>query len=260
MRFKPVFDLLFQLVHRELRDRYGGSVLGAAWALIVPISMLAIYTFVFGFVFRARWTGAGEDPFAFSLFLYCGLVPFLFVSDTLGRASTLIHQHGTLVKRVVFPMPLLAVAMTAAAAVHMTLGLGILTIFAWLVQGRIGPLALLALPTVVPLVLAGLGLAWLVSASTVYFRDLTQAVPAVLPVILFLSPVFYPVSAVPPAMREWMLLNPLTTVIENVRSVVIAGALPEPVSVLTGIVLGSALAFVGFLWFSRLQPGFADVL
>lgn len=260
MRFKPALDLLHQLVRRELHDRYGSSALGLVWALLLPISMLAIYTFVFGFVFRARWAGAGEDPFTFSLFLYCGLVPFLFVSDALGRAPTLIHQHGALVKRVAFPMPLLAVATTAAAAVHMVIGLVILTAFAWFVNGRIDMLALLALPMVVPVLLAGVGLVWIVSASAVYFRDLAQAVPALLPVILFLSPIFYPVSAVPPAMREWMLLNPLTSVIENVRSVVIAGAAPEPVSLLTGIVLGAALAVAGFVWFSRLRPGFADAL
>jgi lipopolysaccharide transport system permease protein len=260
MRFRPALDLLRQLVHRELHDRYGGSALGIAWALIVPISMLAIYTFVFGFVFRARWAGTGDDPFAFSLFLYCGLVPFLFVSDTLGRAPTLIRQHGALVKRVVFPMPLLAVATTAAATVHMLIGLGILTAFAWFVHGRIEPIALLALFAIVPLVLAVLGLVWVVAASTVYFRDLAQAVPALLPVILFLSPIFYPVSAVPEVMRDWMLLNPLTMVIENIRRVVITGAALEPTSLLTGVVLGSGLALAGFLWFSRLQPGFADVL
>lgn len=258
MRFKPAIDLLFQLVRRELHDRYGGSVLGVVWALIVPLSMLAIYTFVFGFVFRARWAGAGEDPFTFSLFLYCGLVPFLFLSDTLVRAPTLIQQHAALVKRVAFPLPLLAAALTAAAVVHMLIGLVILTAFAWFVHGRIDLLALLAVPAIVPLVLAGLGLAWIVSASAVYFRDLAQAVPALLPVILFLSPIFYPVSAVPAVMRDWMLLNPLTAVIENIRSIVIAGVAPEPASLLAGIVLGSAIAFAGYLWFSRLQTGFAD--
>jgi lipopolysaccharide transport system permease protein len=260
MRFKPTLDLLHQLVRRELYDRYGGSALGIAWALMVPISMLAIYTFVFGFVFRARWVGAGDDPFSFSLFLYCGLLPFQFLSDTLCRAPALIHQHGALVKRIAFPMPLLAVAMTAAAAVHMTIGLGVLTVFAWFVHGRIALPALLALPAIFPLVLAGLGLVWIISASAVYFRDLAQAVPALMPVLLFLSPIFYPLSAVPAVMREWMLLNPLTSVIENIRSVVVTGATLEPVSMLTGMVFGSVLAFAGFLWFSRLQPGFADVL
>jgi lipopolysaccharide transport system permease protein len=260
MRLVPAIDLLRQLVYRELYDRYRGSVLGIAWALVLPLSMLAIYTFVFGFVFRARWPGAGDDPFAFSLFLYCGLLPYLFLVDTLARAPTLMRQYGALVKRVAFPLPLLGAAMTIAATLHMFIGFGVLALLAWAVHGHVELTALWALPLALPLLLAALGLVWIIASSGVYFRDLAQAVPAVLPAILFLSPVFYPVTAVPAAFRDWMLLNPLTTVIDNLRSVVIAGATPDLSYLAVGCLLGGGLALVGLLWFARLRPGFADVL
>jgi len=260
MRLTPALDLLRQLVYRELHDRYRGSVLGIAWALILPLSMLSIYTFVFGFVFRARWSGSGDDPFAFALFLYCGLVPYLFLVDTLSRAPTLMRQYGMLVKRVAFPLPLLAVAMTIAATLHMFIGFGVLALFTWIVQGRVHLTALWALPLALPLLLATLGLVCIIASSGVYFRDLAQVVPAVLPAILFLSPVFYPVTAVPAAFRDWMLLNPLTPMIDSLRSVIIADAVPDPAYLAVGCLVGAILALVGLLWFARLQPGFADVL
>lgn len=258
MQIRPALGLLGRLLHRELLDRYRGSALGFAWAFVLPIAMLAVYTFVFGFVFRARWSGSGDDPFQFALFLYSGLVPFLFLSDLLSRAPGLLLQHGTLVKKVAFPLPLLGIAMTAAAAVHMLIGLCLLVGFSWITLGRISLWALLAFPLAVPLVLVGLGLAWIVASSAVFFRDLAHAIPAVLPAILFLSPVFYPASAVPPGFRAWILANPLTTVIDNIRNVVLLDTAPEVTTMAAGLAIGALIVGIGWLWFKRLTPGFAD--
>jgi lipopolysaccharide transport system permease protein len=251
--------LLGGLVWRELHDRYRGSVLGIFWALLLPLAMLAVYTFVFGFVFRARWGGGGDDPYSFALFIYCGLVPFLFVSDVLGRSPGLLVQHANLVKRVVFPLPLLPVGATLAAAVHLLIGLAVLVAASWLLTGfRVS--ALLALPLMLPLLLAGLGLAWLLSACAVFFRDLGQAVPAVLPLLLFLSPVFYPASAVPPGFRAWLQANPLTPVIDALRAVVLGAGPLDAGGLAIALLVGATLAVLGWIVFGRLQPGFADTL
>lgn len=256
---EATIGLLRALVWRELHDRYRGSVLGILWALLVPLAMLTVYTFVFGFVFRARWAGGSDDPYAFALFIYSGLVPFLFLADVLGRAPVLLVQHASLVKRVVFPLPLLAVGATLAAAVHMMIGLAVLVAAAWLFNG-FDAAALLGALLVLPLVLAGMGLAWLLSASAVYFRDLGQAIPALLPVLLFLSPVFYPVEAVPEGFRAWMLGNPLTAVIDSLRAAVLGSGPVEWSGVGIGAAVAAAFALLGWVVFTRLQPGFADSL
>ncbi|MCA3227953.1 MAG: ABC transporter permease [Burkholderiales bacterium] len=256
---EALLGLLRELVWREVQDRYRGSVLGIVWALLLPLAMLAVYTFVFGFVFRARWGGGGDDPYSFALFIYCGLVPFLFVSDVLSRSPGLLIQHASLVKRVAFPLPLLAVASTLAAAVHLLIGLSVLIAASWLLAGfKAG--ALLALPLMVPLILAGLGLVWLFSAAAVFFRDLGQAIPALLPLLLFLSPVFYPVSAVPAGFRVWMQANPLTAVIDALRAVVLGAGPVDTTGLVVAMLMGTALALVGWIVFARLQPGFADTL
>ena len=260
MQLRPQLGLLGRLIHRELLDRYRGSYLGFAWAFVMPIAMLAVYTFVFGFVFRARWSGSGDDPFQFALFLYSGLVPFLFLSDLLSRAPTLLLQHGTLVKKVAFPLPLLGIALTASAAVHMAIGMCLLIGFSWVALGRVSLWALLAFPIALPLVMVGVGLAWIVGSSAVFFRDLAHAIPAILPAILFLSPVFYPASAVPPQFRTWILANPLTTVIDNIRNVVLLDTGPELTTLTAGLAIGALVAGFGWLWFKRLAPGFADSL
>lgn len=252
--------LLGQLVRRELHDRYRGSVLGFAWAFVLPLAMVAVYTFVFGFVFRARWAGAGDDPLAFALFLYCGLVPYLFVADALGRAPALLVGYSALVKKVAFPLPLLALAATAAAAVHMLIGLAVLLLFALLALGQLQWTALLAPLAVLPLIIATLGAVLALASSGVFFRDLAQAVAVGLPVLMFLSPVFYPVDAVPEPFRAWMRGNPLTDVIESLRLLVVQGALPDAGAWLMSLAGAAVLAAIGWLWFRRLAPGFADLL
>jgi lipopolysaccharide transport system permease protein len=252
--------LLRQLILRELHDRYRGSALGFAWAFLLPLAMVAVYTFVFGYVFRARWAGAGDDPLAFSLFLYCGLVPYLFVADALGRAPGLLLGYASLVKKVAFPLPLLALAATCAAAVHLLIGLGVLLLFALLALGQLPSTAALAPLVVLPLVLAVFGIVLVLASSGVFFRDLNQAVTVVLPALLFLSPVFYPVEAVPAAFRVWMRANPLTDVIESLRAALIHGSAPGAAGWLLAVGAAAIIAAVGWLWFRRLRPGFADLL
>lgn len=251
--------LLKHLLVRELKDRYRGSLLGFGWAFVLPLAMVLVYTFVFGFVFRARW-GGSEDPYAFALFLYCGLVPYLFVADALGRAPGLLTAYSSLVKRIAFPLPLLAVAATLAATVHLLIGLTVLIGFSWIAHDAIRPMALLAPLAVAPLTLTVVGVVLVLASSGVFFRDLAQAVPVALPVIMFLSPVFYPASAVPAGFRAVMHANPLTVAIENVRALVLDSTLPDLGSWAIALVAGLLVAGAGLLWFRRLMPGFADSL
>lgn len=252
--------LLWQLVERELHDRYRGSVFGFAWAFILPLSMVAVYTFVFGFVFRARWAGAGDDSLLFALFLYCGLVPYLFVADALGRAPTLLIQYASLVKKVAFPLPLLATAATMAACVHMLIGVAVLWLMAAVILGHFSLTAILVPIALLPLVIFIFGAVLMLSSSGVLFRDLAQLIPVLLPLLLFLSPVFYPLMAVPARFRAWMQANPLTQLIETLRTLIIEGSLPPAGPWLLSLLCAIGFAVFGWWWFRRLAPAFSDLL
>jgi lipopolysaccharide transport system permease protein len=251
--------LLRQLVQRELQDRYRGSLLGFAWAFLLPLGMVSIYTFVFGYVFNARW-GASSSPVEFAVFLYCGLVPYQFVADALSRAPGLLFGYAPLVKKVAFPLPLLALAATLASAVHMLIGFVVLMGFAGLALDRVPVAIVLAPIAALPLLLFALGAMFVLSSASVFFRDLSQVVLVLLPALLFLSPVFYPASAVPDAMQAVMRINPLSGVIENVRALVTGRTTVDVVSLAVATLAGGATAALGALWFRRLQPGFADAV
>jgi homopolymeric O-antigen transport system permease protein len=252
--------MAWQFARRELGERYRGSMLGFAWAFLVPAAMVAMYTFVFGVVFRARWGQAGGGPAEYALFMYAGLVPYLFVVDVLGRAPMLLIGHATLVKKVAFPLPALAIASTTAAAVHMLIGFGVLIVLAVLAKGAL-PWTVVAIPLLVlPLVIGSLAAMLVLSSTGVFLRDLSPFVAAALPVLMFLSPVFYPLSAVPESFRAFMLLNPLTPVIESIRGALLDGALPAASAWLLQMAIACAALVVGLAWFRRLRPGFGDSL
>jgi lipopolysaccharide transport system permease protein len=227
---------------------------------MVPAAMVVMYTFVFGVVFRAKWGQADGGPTEYALFMYAGLVPYLFVADALARAPQLLVAHSTLVKKVAFPLPALALASTIAAAVHMIIGFGVLLAFAMLAKGGVEWTAL-ALPFILlPLVVGVLGLTLLLSSSGVFLRDIAPFVTAILPALLFLSPIFYPLSAVPEVFRTFMVLNPLTIVIESIRGALLDNTLPSLQSWLLQAMVALAMLAMGLAWFRRLRPGFGDVL
>jgi len=255
-----LLPLVWQFARRELGERYRGSTLGFAWAFLVPAAMVAMYTFVFGVVFRARWGQSGGGPAEYALFMYAGLVPYLFVVDVLGRAPLLLVGHATLVKKVAFPLPTLALASTVAAAVHMLIGFGVLLALAMLANGALPPTAALVPVIVLPLVVGSLALMLVLASTGVFLRDLNPFVTTALPVLMFLSPVFYPLSAVPESFRAFMLLNPLTVVIESIRGAVLDGTAPSIGSWILQMVIASAALAFSLAWFRRLRPGFGDSL
>lgn len=259
-RLRTLLPLVWQFAQRELGERYRGSMLGFAWAFLVPAAMVAMYTFVFGVVFRARWGQAAGGPAEYALFMYAGLVPYLFIVDVLGRAPLLLVGHATLVKKVAFPLPALALASTIAAAVHMLIGFGVLLALALLATGALPWTAVLIPLLVLPLVLGTLALMLVLASTGVFLRDLSPFVTAALPVLMFLSPVFYPLSAVPESFRGFMLLNPLTPVIEAIRGALLEGSLPSFGGWLLQVALAGLALALGLAWFRRLRPGFGDVL
>lgn len=252
------------MVRREVAARYRGSMLGVLWSLVTPLLMLAVYTFVFGTVFSARgWTTAetAMGTASFALILFSGLVPFALFSDVVGKAPGLVARNRNFVKRVVFPIEILPLVTMGAALVQFGVSVAVLLVF--LVGSGAGiPLTALWLPIVVaPFIMLTLGLAWTLAALGVYLRDIEQILPPILTGTLFLSAIFYPLSALPDAARIALLYgNPLVFPIEQVRRVVIYGLPPVWTGLVVYALVAAAVAWGGHLLFQKMRRGFADVL
>jgi len=252
--------LAWPLARRDIAARYRGSAGGLLWTLIGPLAMVAIYTAVFQGVFKARWPGAAEGQgLDYALRLFAGLIVFNACAELAGRATRLMQDHASLVKRVVFPLELLALALLLQVGVHLGVQLGVLLLlsaFTGSLSVSALPGLLLLLPWLAALLMAvALGLA----ALGCYLRDLQHLVPLLMSGLLFLSPVFYPLSAAPELLQGVLLLNPLSGPIELLRASWFG--LPLDWGWLLPQALVAPLALLLGVWlFRRLRPGFADLV
>lgn len=254
-------DLIWQLVRQEIVGRYRGSFMGVAWSLLTPVLMLLIYTFVFSVVFGARWGGLPQGgKAAFAVVLFVGMAVFNVFSDVVVRAPTLVVANANYVKRVVFPLEVLPVVQMGNALFHFAVNLSAWLVAAFLVLGAV-PWTAWLLPVVLgPLVLGTLGVAWLLASLGVFVRDMAQTVGLLVTALLFLTPIFYPMEAIPPDYRPLLRLNPLAHVVEQARGLLIGGAVPGARDLALSWGTGLLVMWLGFAWFQKTRKGFADVL
>lgn len=253
--------LIGQFARREIDARYRQSLLGTVWAFLTPLLMLGVYTLVFRFVFKLRWGSAGdESDLAFALRLFAGLSVFNFFAECVNRAPRLILDQPHLVKKVIFPLEILPWINAIAALANLGVALLLLLLFGAWDQGRL-PLTVLALPLVwLPLLPLCVGLGWLLSALGTYVRDVGQVLGMLVSLLMFLSPVFFPVEALPVALRPWMFLNPLALPITQTRQVLLDGVWPDGWALALHLLACCAVAIVGALFFKAARKGFADVV
>jgi lipopolysaccharide transport system permease protein len=222
--------------------------------------MLAVYTFVFSIIFKARWNVGSGDKAEFAMALFAGLTVYSVFSEVLNRAPTLIINNSNYVTKVVFPLEVLPLTTILNAVFHMLVSTVILLLFVFTVKHHVSWTVVLFPLVVLPLLFMTLGFAWLFSALGVYVRDMGQMIGVVTSALLFLSPVFYPITSMPTSVRWLFYFNPVTVPIEQARSVLLWGQWPDPL-VGGGYLLVSLLvAWLGLLAFNRLRQGFADVL
>jgi lipopolysaccharide transport system permease protein len=252
--------LIMSLTQRDIAARYKGSMLGIAWLIVQPLATLLAYTLVFSVVFKARWVGGSDSKAEFALILFAGLLVFNFFSESLIRAPSLVVSNPSYVKKIVFPLEILAFVSIGTALFYALVGLIIWTVFYMALFG-LPPATAFALPIVLlPFVMLVLGMSWLLSALCVFVRDIVHVMSLVVTLLLFLSPVFYPISALPPLFQQLMHLNPLSFVIEQVRNVLIWGKLPNSTHLLIYFAASGFLMWLGFAWFQKTRKGFGDVL
>ena len=255
-------DLLLQLVRRDILGRYRGSLLGIAWALVTPLLLLAVYGFVFGGIFRVRWSAdpAAGGVVAFALPLFAGLIVFGIFADVMTRAPGAVLAHPSFVRKMVFPLEVLPVVTLGSALFHAVMGFAVLLV-AMLAFGVTPAWTALFLPLVLlPPLLLALGIAWALAALGVYVRDITQIVGTLATALLFLSPVFFPLSALPEGVRPFVALNPLTLPVEQVRDVLFWGRMPDWAALAVYTLAAAFVAWAGYAWFQATRKGFADVL
>lgn len=252
--------LIGALVQREVVGRYRGSFMGILWSFFNPVFMLIVYTFVFSVVFKARWSGGSDSKTEFALILFAGLIIFNFFAECFNRGPTLILSNANYVKKVVFPLEVLPWITVGSAIFHMLISL-IVWLLAYVILFGFPHLTVLLFPLIIfPLLLFIMGLTWALASLGVYLRDVSQFIGILTTVLMFLSPIFYPATALPERYQHLLMLNPLTPAIEYARDVLFFGKLPD-FTILGLYTLGSALiAWLGFAWFQKTRKGFADVI
>ncbi len=255
-------DLVVRLTGQEVVQRYRGSYLGIVWSFITPILMLLVYAFVFSIVFQARWgePARAPRPGEFALTLFAGLIPFGVFSEVVNRAPSIVLGMPNYVKKVVFPLEVLPVVAVGSAVVHSCISSGILLVASLVFLGYVSPAAALLPLAYLPLVFLTLGLGWFLASLGVYVRDIGQAIGVVTQALFFLSPIFYPVSAVPEGLQFILYANPLTMILSGFRRTMLWGA-PPAWGTWGALTLGTGtIALLGYAWFMQTKKGFADVM
>jgi homopolymeric O-antigen transport system permease protein len=254
-------QLIWQMTRREVVGRYRGSIIGLAWSFFNPVLMLIVYTFVFSVVFKARWNVSGDESKTdFAIILFTGMIVFNLFAEIVNRAPGLIVYNVNYVKKVVFPLEILSWVALGSVLFHSLVSLSVLLLAQFIFNQSL-PWTIVLFPLVLlPLIFASLGAAWFLAAIGVFVRDVGQITGVITTILMFLSAVFYPLSALPERYQNLLKLNPLVLIITESRNVLIYGSLPDWSWLGLALLMGLVIAFAGFWWFQKTRKGFADVL
>ena len=255
-------QLIGQMTKREVVGRYKVSAMGLAWSFFNPVFMLVVYTFVFSVIFKSRCGGVGgdESKTQFAVVLFVGMIVYSLFAEVLGRAPGLILSNINYVKKVVFPLEILPVIAMGGALFHSFISLSVLLAAFALFNGYLQWTAVFTPLVLLPLVIITMGLAWMLAAIGVFLRDVGQTIGIILTVMMFLSPIFFPVTALPERFRPFMMANPLTFIIEQAREVLIWWHTPNWIGLGAYTAAALMIAWAGYALFQKTRKGFADVL
>jgi len=253
-------SLIHASVKREILGRYRGSVLGLLWSFFNPLFMLAVFTFVFGAIFQARWGGGSDSKTEFALLLFAGLLVFNLFAECITRAPTVILSNVNYVKKVVFPLEILSIVSLLSALFHAFISVVVWVIAYIIFFGVPHPTVFLLPLVLLPFCLFLVGLSWAFASLGVFLRDVSQFIGVLTTALMFLSPIFYPATAFPEDYRYILYLNPLTTVVEQTRNLLFWGKTPDFFMLGIYWMVTMGIAWLGFAWFQKTRKGFADVL
>lgn len=252
--------LIWQMTKRDVAGRYRGSLLGILWSFMIPVLMLAIYTFVFSYIFKARWGTETGTKTEFALFLFAGLIIHSIFSECVNRAPLLILGNPNYVKKVVFPLEILPWVTMGSVLIHSAISVLVLLIGYAYIHGGLNWTTIFLPVVVFPLVLFTMGASWFLASFGTYVRDVNQAVGIVTTMLIYMSPIFYPASVLPKEVRPYLFLNPLTFIIEQMRDIILVGNTPAWLRLGIFTAISFMIAWLGFYWFQKTRKGFADVI
>ncbi len=246
---------------RDLLMRYRGSYLGLFGSIVRPVMMFGVYAVVFGCVFETKLgTSAHESKLDFALALFCGLTLFDFVAECIARAPILVLSNSNYVTKVVFPLEILGLSVVGSALIQIAVNLVPLLAGLWWAHGTV-PFTALFLPVILlPLICCCLGTVWFLASLGVFVRDISNVVPVLLNVLMFVSAIFYSLNRVPSEFLPLLLLNPLAVAVDQARNAVLWGVAPSWPRYLLMLALGWGALAAGYMFFMRTKRTFADVM
>lgn len=254
-------DLIVRMTKREVLGRYRGSVMGLLWSFFNPILMLAIYTFVFSVIFKARWGLHIDSKTEFAILLFAGLIIFNMFSECINRSPNLILNNVNYVKKVIFPLEILPWVGLFSALFHALVSTVILLLFYLLINHSLHWTALYFPVILFPFIFFIMAGSWFLASFGVYVRDVGQAIGVITTIVMFLTPIFYPLTSLPPVYQKYVLyFNPLTFVVDQARNVLVFGLPPHWLGLGIYFVCSVLVAWLGLWWFQKTRHGFADVL
>jgi homopolymeric O-antigen transport system permease protein len=248
-------DLLYTLSVHRLKVRYKQSVLGPSWAVLQPLALMLIYTVIFAGIARVPSEGT---PFA--LFAYCALLPWTFFATALSTATNSLVSHTNLVTKVYFPREILPLTYVIAALVDFLVASVVLGGLMVYYKVSLTPFALYAIPIVVVLTMFAVAVSLVLCAVQVRYRDIGVAMPLVLQVWMFATPVVYPLRVVPAAWQSLYELNPMVGIIESFRRVILQGQPPPFGALAISVVISVVLLPIAFIYFKHVEATVADVI
>lgn len=252
-------DLIRSLVKRDLTSRYKGSVMGLGWTILTPAVQIVIFTVIFSGIFSAKFGDQGGH-LRFAVYLFCGMLPWIAFSDGVLRSTTTLTDNVNLVRRVVFPLEALPVNLALSALVQQLLGTVVLLAATLLMQQTLHLTAFWLPVLLIPQLLATIGLGWLMASLGVFIRDMSQVNQLALQACMYLTPILYPESLVPPNYRWLVDCNPMAPLIRSYRQILLEGQPPDWRGFVVTVVFGLVCFGFGYWWFERTKKAFADVL
>jgi lipopolysaccharide transport system permease protein len=254
-------DLIGQFTRREVIGKYKGSYLGLTWAFIQPLLMLAVYTFVFSVIFEMKWGISPEEGrLGFAMALFVGILTFNILGEPVNAAPTLILGNANYVKKVIFPLEILPLVKLLGTMVHCLFGMAIVVAGLILMNQKLEWTIILLPVAWFPMILFSLGWGYFLASLGVFVRDVGATVGVLVNMLFFLSPIFYPLKAVPEGLRVFCQLNPIAIFVQDARRVVLWGQCPDWPWFFAGLAISMVIFVLGFIWFMKSKKAFADVM
>jgi lipopolysaccharide transport system permease protein len=250
-------EIILAILRRELASRFTGSAGGWLWAVAAPLFAIAVYTFAFTTKLQMTFIGEqGQAPITYALFIFAGLIVFNFFSEMAYRSPMLLHEYAHFIKQTIFPSDMLAVISTLRAAAYTGIGAIVMLICIAAVKGSL-PWTVIFVPLIfIPLAAFLMGLSWFLSAIGAFTRDAGYLMINIVPLFMFLTPVFFS----PPPGDVLFYLNALTAYVEVMRDLVLTGVLPNPLVVLWMLATAIFTFYFGYWFFDRYRNVIVDVI